>query len=264
MNNKYIQIVNKTINNKKSITPIMNVKINTKKTILGVKISSTSRTKLLDEIEKKVNLGTKFSLTTVGPEIILLSQNNNELKKALNKATFSIPDGFGLKLAEPDLEIIKGRELFLDLIKLANKNKWKVFLLGGLDDEAERTVEQLLIKHPKLLIQSMGGPKVTSDLSKSMVDKINKFRPDILFIAFSHPEQEIVIEEYLKRLNIKGVMTVGGTFNYIAGNSKLPPQWISSWGEWLWRLITEPKRIKRIFNATILFPIEVLKEKLRS
>lgn len=233
------------------------------KYILGVKISGTNKSQLLKEIDKKIKLGSKFSITTVGPELLLMSQKNNELKKALNLATFSVPDGIGLKLVEPTLEIIKGRELFLDLINLANNNSRKVFLLGGLENEAFKTANSLKNANWKMKIETAGGNGVSPNLSKDVVDKINNFSPDLLFIAFAHPEQELFITKYLNILNVKGIMTVGGTFNYISGNSKLPPKFLEGWGEWLWRLITEPKRIKRIFNATILFPIEVLRWKIK-
>jgi N-acetylglucosaminyldiphosphoundecaprenol N-acetyl-beta-D-mannosaminyltransferase len=59
-------------------------------------------------------------------------------------------------------------------------------------------------------------------------------------------------------------MVVGGVFSYISGKSKLPSKWMEKVGlEWIWRLITEPKRIKRIFNAIIIFPLLVFKKKLR-
>lgn len=227
----------------------------TDKYILGVKISSTPKSRLLIEIEKEIKSGSKFSITTVGPEILLMAQENTKLKNALNSATFSIPDGVGLKLAEPSLQIIKGRELFLDLVKLSAKFNWKVFLLGGLDNEAKIVSE-------KYGFYYAGGKDVNINLTNDLINKINKFNPDLLFIAFSHPDQELFISKYQNKLNAKCIMTVGGTFRYLAGTSKLPPTWIAGWGEWLWRLLTEPKRIKRIFNATVLFPIEVLKSKV--
>jgi N-acetylglucosaminyldiphosphoundecaprenol N-acetyl-beta-D-mannosaminyltransferase len=53
-------------------------------------------------------------------------------------------------------------------------------------------------------------------------------------------------------------MAVGGTFRYIAGMSKLPPKWMENFGlEWVWRLITEPKRFSRIFNAFPIFPLRI-------
>jgi len=58
---------------------------------------------------------------------------------------------------------------------------------------------------------------------------------------------------------VKIAMGVGGSFDYISGKAGRAPRLIRKIGlEWLWRLFAEPKRIKRIFKATILFPILVL------
>ncbi|MEK7550393.1 MAG: WecB/TagA/CpsF family glycosyltransferase, partial [Patescibacteria group bacterium] len=75
----------------------------------------------------------------------------------------------------------------------------------------------------------------------------------------------IWIYKNLSKLNIGGAMAVGGTFRYLSGFSKLPPKWMEKLGlEWVWRFLTEPKRIFRIFNAFPLFPIRVWIHKLKT
>lgn len=242
-------------NNTKTIRKYVN--------ILGINIDSTTIAEVLTGVEDKVTHSQKFSIMTPNPELVLASTKNLELKNALNSATYSIPDGVGLKFADSSLNIIKGRVLFMELIKLASENGWKVFLLGGLDDEAEIAklkIENLLkSENCKLKISAFGGPEVTTKLSSDIVNKINSFKPDLLFVALGNPKQEIFIHENLNKLNVKGMMAVGGTFRYVAGLSKLPPKWMEKLGlEWVWRFITEPNRIGRIWNAVIVFPWKVL------
>jgi N-acetylglucosaminyldiphosphoundecaprenol N-acetyl-beta-D-mannosaminyltransferase len=96
-----------------------------------------------------------------------------------------------------------------------------------------------------------------------VVRQINTFKPQLLFVAFGNPKQEIWIHNNLPKLNVGGAMAVGGAFRYVAGISKLPPKWMAACGlEWLWRLITEPKRISRILNAVIVFPLKIILYKL--
>ena len=78
------------------------------------------------------------------------------------------------------------------------------------------------------------------------------------------PKQEKwIYRNFFRITNANGAMTVGGTYNYIAGNIKMPPRWMEKLGlEWLCRLIQEPRRIKRIINAVIAFPITVFLAKL--
>jgi N-acetylglucosaminyldiphosphoundecaprenol N-acetyl-beta-D-mannosaminyltransferase len=242
--------------------------------ILGIKILSTTTDSLLRGITDKIAHNSNFYITTPNSEMVLASVKNIELKNSLNSADFSVPDGVGLNYASRFLfgegvKIIPGRILFERLIELSNKKGWKVFFLGGLGREAEKAAEKLKLNYKNIEIETFAGPKLdkkgmpasNSDkiLQKEAVQRINKFSPELLFVAFGYPRQEIWIQKNLRYLNARGVMVVGGTFRYIAGASPLPPKWMSQSGlEWLWRLITEPRRIGRIFSAVIIFPLRIL------
>lgn len=240
--------------------------------IMGINVSSTTTSEVLTRVEQFISDNVRFYIVTPNPELVLMAEKVPNLKLSLNSADIAVADGVGLKIANPSLNIIKGRELFMDLIKLANKNNWKVFLLGGLNDESKLTVKELQKRYKDIKILSEQGPKFNDDaepltgndkrIEKDVVDKINNFKPQLLFVAFGNPKQEIWIHKNLSRLNIGGAMAVGGTFRYIAGTSKLPPKWMAGIGlEWLYRVITEPKRIGRIFRAVIVFPIKVFLSK---
>lgn len=241
--------------------------------ILGIKVIGTSMPRLLADVMNKVSHNDHFYIVTPNPELVLASIKNPELKIALNSADFSVPDGVGLSYASrflyrKDVGITPGRKLFIKLIELANKMSWKVFLLGGIENEAEKTAEKLKLNYKKVKIEAFAGPMVNDNaeprteadrkLEKEAKERINKFSPQILFVAMKNPKQEIWIYKNLENLNVRGAMAVGGTFRYIAGMSKLPPKWMEIAGlEWVWRLVTEPKRFRRIFNAFPIFPLRV-------
>lgn len=169
---------------------------------------------------------------------------------------------------------IKGRELFLKLCALANENKWKVFLLGGKGNEAEETVQKLQKKYKRIkfafdsgpILDANGEPVTKNSIKtyKDVLNRINQFSPEILFVAFGAPKQEKWIATNRLKLKAKCIMAVGGTFRYISGSSRLPPALLAKLGlEWLWRLITEPWRIKRIVISVIVFPLLVCLEKIK-
>lgn len=241
--------------------------------ILGINVLVTRLDRVLSGVEGKIADSRKFSILTPNPELIVMSQDNSELKQALNKADFSIPDGIGLAYAskylyERSLKIIPGRKLFDGLIELAAKRGWKVFLLGGLNNEAELAAKKLKRQYASLKILSEKGPKLDSrgkaeteinrKLEKDAIDRINRYSPQLLFVAFKNPKQEVWIHKNLPRLKVGGAMAVGGVFRYVAGLSSLPSGWMEKMGlEWLWRLINEPFRIGRIWNAVVVFPWKV-------
>lgn len=247
--------------------------------ILGIKVSSTSRARVLEFVRERLKTKEKFYIVTPNPEIVLMATRDWLLKKAIFKADLSVPDGIGLKFAykflhDKNISIIKGRELFLDIIKIADENKLNVYLFGGENGEQEKAIEILKLRFPAITFKThykfpnytlKGQPATVEDriLHKKIIGSIKLFEPDLVFVAMTPPKQEKWIFRNLFRLRVTGAMAIGGTFNYIAGNSKLPPLWMAKYGlEWVWRLINEPYRYKRIFNAVVVFPWKVLMWKL--
>jgi N-acetylglucosaminyldiphosphoundecaprenol N-acetyl-beta-D-mannosaminyltransferase len=166
------------------------------------------------------------------------------------------------------LKIIKGRNMFLELIKLANKRKWRVYLLGGENNEAQGTKYELEKTFKSVHIKSFSGPmlnnkgepigKSEKDVENKAVKMINDFKPHLLFMAAKFPRQEKWVYRWYKKLNIGGAMVVGGTFNFISGYKKLPPLWIEDRGlEWVWRLISGNQKFERIFRAFPEFAFKV-------
>lgn len=280
--------------------------------IFNIGLNSTSRAKVLAFLRNSLARKRKFSIVTPNPEIILAAQGDKNLKEALNKASLAIPDGVGLSqaarflsLAAPKniilrvlicfiqglwvglatffarewvygaLPTIKGRELFMDLIRLSNKKGWRVFFLGGKGEEAKGAGERLRRSYKRVRIAYAQGPILSKEAKpvrekdkgkeSYAIEQINEFKPHILFVGFGAAKQEKWLVKRLPTLDIGGGMVVGGTFRYFSGDVKLPPAWMEEFGlEWVWRLITEPWRIKRVFTAFPVFPLRVFLYKLNT
>lgn len=247
--------------------------------IFGVQISITHKEKALRQVQEFVSKKKKFSIVTPNPEIVLKAVEDASYRAILNQADIAIPDGIGLVWASKlidgtELTLIKGRDLFLDLCKLANKKGWRIYLLGGEYDEALRAKQQLESTLKRIKIRANSGPilnefgdpvdKENQSVESNILREILDFRPQLLFIAFSAPKQERWMMRHLADLPVGGAMVIGGALNYTSGRSSLPPDWLAKWGlEWLWRGLTEPWRFKRIINAAIVFPWKVFLYKLK-
>lgn len=199
--------------------------------ILGVGVDSTTMQEVLRKIAKE-----KIFIVTVNPEFVMLAQSDLEFKNILNSADLAIADGVGLKLAGVK-NIIPGRKLVEEIIKL---KKYKIFYLGGQNGVAEEMAKkfggafdpgEIDIKHPIK--------------NAEIITKINKYKPDILLVAYGAPYQEKWLATYRHLLNARVMIGVGGTFDYLTGRKPLPPKWAP---EWLWRLVHEPWRWKRQLN----------------
>ena len=278
--------------------------------ILDITLNSTSESRVLGFVRARLAKKDKFLIVTPHPEMIIIAMKDVKFAKILNSADLSIPDGIGLaaaskflKLANPknkfvrpfvliwqglmvgvsvifnegwltrDLKIIRGRDLFLDLLKLANKKSWRVFLLGGRGAVAAKAVDKLKMSLKRVKIHASNAPELDENsdpisgadrrLEKEIVVKINNFRPHLLFVGIETPKQEKWLHKWLPKLNVGGAMAVGGTFDYIAGNFEPPPKWMEDIGlEWIWKLITGSKSFSRAFSAFPLFPLKVFWHKL--
>ena len=241
--------------------------------------------------------GKSKMVATPNPEMLLAARRNTQFREILNRTDLNIADGTGILWAATYLNKIKNvksralkiyigiTELILmtfnpsrsqkilpqrvtgtDMVELICKNiddKYPVFLLGGADDTAKKTAALLNKKYSTRIAGTNNG-SADADHDDEIMKHINACSPAILFVAFGAPKQELWLERNLGKLTtVKVAMGVGGAFDFISGNIKRAPQLMRKLGlEWLYRLLKQPSRIKRIFNATIVFPIKVIKSSL--
>lgn len=80
----------------------------------------------------------------------------------------------------------------------------------------------------------------------AVIDRINAFHPEMLLVGFGMPLQELWIADHIERLNINVALSVGALFDFVSGNMKRGPRWLTDHGfEWLTRLVREPRRLGR-------------------
>lgn len=139
----------------------------------------------------------------------------------------------------------------------------RIFLLGAKPGVAERVKEILEARYRGVNIVGTFSGSPSPDDFLAIAAVIAETQPQILFAAFGSPAQELWIAEYLKKLkSVKIAMGVGGAFDFIAGERKRAPKWMRQLGmEWLFRLIQEPSRMKRIWNAVVKFPWRIVKHR---
>lgn len=241
----------------------------------GLVLHGFSLEEALQRIELINAEGKQAFVVTANPEILLEAKRNPAYWQNLHQADLRLVDGFGLKLignlkgAHPTR--VTGVNFAEALLQMAHTKNWKVALIGGADGIADKAAWDIRKSYPTLQITSEEGGMVDKNGSEDEKNAEAKFRltqyaPDILLVAFGHPKQEAWIVRNLGELpSVKVAVGVGGTFDYWSGTKKRAPHVFQSFGlEWLWRLITEPSRWKRIWDAVIVFPIMALADKKTS
>ncbi|MCI0475277.1 MAG: WecB/TagA/CpsF family glycosyltransferase, partial [Anaerolineales bacterium] len=191
-------------------------------------------------------------LATVNPEFVVLAQTNAEFIRVLNAGALNVPDGVGLlwaarRLGSPLRERVAGQELVDRISALAAEQGERVFLLGARESIAERAAVALKNKYASLEIAGCYAGSPAREEEDEIVARINASDARILFVAYGPPKQELWIARNATRLkNVAVALGVGGTFDTLAGIVPRAPKWMRDAGfEWTYRLLREPRRIKR-------------------
>jgi len=237
--------------------------------ILDIEFYDRDKKNLLNEVINDLDNNNKIKIFTPNPEMLVDAHYNLFFKDILNRSDYNICDGRGVELVSKNkLSRITGIDFMLNLCSLASKKQVPVFLTGSADEHViNKCSEELKKRFPDLQIVGVDkGPDIKlnnfkTDIiynhaeNENLINKINLSGAKIIFVAFGHPKQEYWIDKYFDSLkNINLIMGVGGAFDYISGKTKLAPESLRKIGmEWLFRLILEPRRLPRIYKATIHF-----------
>lgn len=231
--------------------------------LFGVPIEGTNLAETRDAI---VHATTPLWIVTANPEILLAAKRDPTYAATLRNANLRLVDGFGLwiilRLFRRRTARVTGVELAETVIQEAVHRQWRVAFIGGASGVAEKAAGETRRAYPAIQIHAEQGGTVAQDGSDDAAGeearmRLTQFAPHVLLVAFGHPKQERWIEKYLRDFpSVKAIIGVGGTLEYWAGTKKRAPSWMRAFGlEWLWRLIQEPRRWKRIVDAVIVFPI---------
>jgi len=240
--------------------------------ILGVNVDKITLSGAVEKVKEFLTGDTSKVIYTPNTEIVMEARKSPDFKELLNRADLIIPDGVGLiyasKIKKKALpERVTGVDLSIKMLEIANEKGYSLFILGGKEGVAKEATENISKKYPNIRIAGYHhgffkgthiGHRGHAE-EKGVVEKINNARPDILFVGLGAPKQEIWINENKNLLNCKVIIGNGGTVDILAGRVKKAPEFYRKHGlEWLYRLVKDPKRIKRqivlpLFALIVLF-----------
>ena len=236
--------------------------------ILGIKIDQIDLAGALDFIREKIQAGKQAQIATVNPEFVVAAQTDVEFRNILNDCELTTCDGAGLVLAAKLLRKEKLiRATGVDLTEKILPSGYKLFLLGGSEGSAQGVKD----KFPQAqIVGAETGGKLRYDNAwilddnEAVLERINGSGAEILLVALPQVKQEKWIAQNLPKLaTVKIAIGVGGTFDFLSGKIKRAPEWLRRLGlEWLFRLIKQPHRWKRIWNATWVFAWLIIKRKI--
>ena len=224
--------------------------------ILGVRVDEYDMQQSLDLIGAFVAQGDANGedglkqVVTINPEGVWLAQSDAELKRIIGDAALVTPDGNGIlwaarQLGTPLKERVAGIELLENICRRGAEEGWRIYLLGAKPGVAEAAAEKLQEKYPGLQVAGCDNGYFR-DREEQAVSGVREAGADVLFAALGMPYQEHWLYAHRKELGCKVAVGVGGSFDVLAGLVRRAPKlWQRLKLEWLWRLLSDPKRWRR-------------------
>jgi len=226
------------------------------------KITTDNYDNVIKKLEKSLKKNEKEFVVTTNPETLMLSIKDETIASIINDDNvLKIPDGIAIVKACKNNNMnvekrITGVDLSASLLELANKNKKTLYLFGAKEEVIKSLQEKIEKEYKNIKILKVQNG-YTKDLNKVKKDIIT-LQPDLCLVALGIPAQEKFIYDVISKVD-KGIyMGVGGTFDVLSGTKKRAPKlFITLNIEWLYRIVTEPVRIKRFIKNNIIFILKV-------
>jgi len=236
--------------------------------VLGVGFDGVTVDEAVLRASGIIKSGGKTYIVTPNPEIVWICRRNEALRDAINGAGFVLPDGIGIVMGARILgtPLLGGRvpgidfaaALFYEIAKFGGS----IFLLGSKPGVAEEAGQRLIEKYPGLVVAGVADGYFTD--SEPIIEQINATNPDLLLVCLGAPKQELWMAENINRLNTRICAGLGGSLDVFAGRVKRAPVFFQKFGlEWFYRLVREPRRIKRMIKLP-LFILAVMLKRIRS
>jgi N-acetylglucosaminyldiphosphoundecaprenol N-acetyl-beta-D-mannosaminyltransferase len=219
-----------------------------------------------------VTMPERTIINTLNTHSYITAKKDHLFYTALQNSDILLPDGEGIVIAarlllKQKIKKIAGADIHIHLLTELNKKGGKVFYLGLSDTTLAKIKHRINLEFPIIELGTYSPPYkpvFTDEESQAMINAVNAFVPDILFVGMTAPKQEKWVFQYHKQLQAGIICSIGAVFDFYAGTVVRPhPILIKLKLEWFGRFLKEPRRMwRRVFISTPVFLWDVVKEKI--
>ncbi len=212
-------------------------------------------------------------INTINAYSYMVARSDQLFKSALQNSDVLVPDGFPIVVAAKFLKKCKirkiaGADVFNSLCERMNHSSGSCFFLGSSESTLEKIKERLARDYPQISAGFHSPPfkkEFTTADNKAMLEAINQFKPDVLFVGMTAPKQEKWVAEQSNSIDAGVITSIGAVFDFYAGTTSRPNSfWVNNNLEWFIRFLKEPRRLwKRYLVYSPLFFVNMLGYKLR-
>lgn len=219
-----------------------------------IKINTETLSELLKKYEQAISDREKTFTVTPNLDIFRLAYKNIEFQNVINSSTFSTVDGkpilwIAKLLKQRQIKYkISGSDLAVSLLELMDKKGYSIFLFGGKEGVAKLAKEKIEEKYKNIVVKGYLTPSFGYDKDNlkclEYIEIINSSQADFVFLCTGSPKTELFYKKYEEKFSASNYLSLGATIDFLAGNIKRAPKWMSNCGlEWLYRLIHDFRRL---------------------
>jgi N-acetylglucosaminyldiphosphoundecaprenol N-acetyl-beta-D-mannosaminyltransferase len=233
--------------------------------IFGVRVDEMGMEEALRRLEGAAE-GGPMLVVSINPEILMYARQDPGYRAALNRATLNIPDGVGILVAAHFRDVrLAERVPGIDLAqRFLAQGRRSVYLFGGLPGVAEAAGRYLTRLNPELRVVGTAHGFQDGEGERRVLGEIRALAPEVLLVGLGFPRQEEWLDRHRAELPVRVAMAVGGSFDIWSGRKRRAPPLVRRAGfEWAYRLVTEPRRLRRMLVLP-LFLWHALHEDARS
>lgn len=222
--------------------------------LLGVKLNVLTLASAVDEMDAAIARRERGYVSTCPVYTVMLGHERDDVRAALNGATWATADGVPVMWAQRWLggrgtERVYGPDLMQALCARSAERGYRQFFLGGGPGVAEQLAANLQQRHPGLTVAGVSCPpfRALSEAEETtLIDSINASRADVVWVGLGSPKQDLWMARLRSRLEAPLLVGVGAAFDFHTGRIAQAPRWMQRSGlEWAFRLASEPRRLWR-------------------
>ncbi len=231
--------------------------------LMGIPVAALTMEETIRTIVERIEQGIPTSHAVLNALKFIEMEQNQTLYDYIKGCDIVNADGqfvviLARLLGTPLPRRVTGCDLMQEMVAVAHQKDFRIFLLGGAPEVVAEVARKYTDQYGPDFIAGYRDGYFSAEEEPAIIEQIVQAKPDLLFVAFGSPKQEIFLHTHRERLlgAVKFMTGVGGTFDVIAGRVARAPLLFRKLGlEWLYRIIREPQRLwkKKIYRLPLLF-----------
>lgn len=234
--------------------------------VFDVGIHALRMGEVLDIVEKAIVSREQLQIGVVNAAKLVNMRRDKTLFDDVTSSDMVLADGMAVVWASRILgdalpERVAGIDLMMGMLERANKQGYRIFLLGATEEVSSGVAARMAKDFPNAVLAGRHDGYFKEPDEERVVEQIATSRPDILLVAMTSPKKEKFMARWSERMGVPVCHGVGGSFDVYSGKVSRAPKFMQATGlEWLYRVMQEPRRMwKRYLVTNTLFMTTLVK-----